>query len=521
MKKILLIISVLLLSACVWAQSKLVITNDTILDIDSIVSNTFFDTIIVTNGADLNVTYIIADSWTRQIGGWKYFLVDSGCRLRGIADSGHVGFKGTLFLNNSGTDSVSNIWFNQHGSPLTIAGKYPTVVNGVRSSWRDRHVYIDTTFTITRLLFTGYRNSLFLTGDTLILTDSAIITPIVPSLYGGSKNDTSFPQIVFDSISGGVFKRFITNRNKGVTDRLPFGFNKNNNVSAYVFLTLDTSVTIAPGAYITYELFPSPHSQRYDTINYLGLTLRINGYGISNLNYDVRIRYPLGSVAGDAQRMVSAFSPGAGWQTQGFNAADRWIILNDITQWGEITAFGGPYFASVSPANGSTSIDVDSVVSITFDQDVDSVNFSSIVIADSTLNFLWNDFTNTITITHPSFAYNTLYTVTIPAGVVETPDGIGNPEIKWSYQTKLFVSTDEIVVDSYRVFPNPATNIINIESGSIITAVNIFDCRGALIKALTCNNHTVSINIDGLPGGLYFVQGITGASTMINKIVLK
>ncbi len=100
--------------------------------------------------------------------------------------------------------------------------------------------------------------------------------------------------------------------------------------------------------------------------------------------------------------------------------------------------------AEVEPADGASDVELDAVVKATFDRDVIEGDLSGVKIevsSDQPMLMVIMDVTATLegrvlTIAHDDFDYFTEYTVTIPAGAVQTESGIANDEIVWSFTTK-------------------------------------------------------------------------------------
>ena len=100
--------------------------------------------------------------------------------------------------------------------------------------------------------------------------------------------------------------------------------------------------------------------------------------------------------------------------------------------------------AEVEPADGASDVELDAVVKATFDRDVIEGDLSGVKIevsSDQPMLMVIMDVTATLegrvlTIAHDDFDYFTEYTVTIPAGAVQTEAGVANDEIVWSFTTK-------------------------------------------------------------------------------------
>ena len=69
------------------------------------------------------------------------------------------------------------------------------------------------------------------------------------------------------------------------------------------------------------------------------------------------------------------------------------------------------------------------------------------------------------------------------------------------------------------VYPNPATDVLNVLSENAIRQVEIYNAQGQLVKA--SDGNVESISISNLTEGLYFVKVITDNGTSTHKIVKK
>ena len=93
----------------------------------------------------------------------------------------------------------------------------------------------------------------------------------------------------------------------------------------------------------------------------------------------------------------------------------------------------------------------------------------------------------------------------------ETVDSTGCIEILLSVD-------DEILDNSLKIYPNPTTNILTIESkNSAISKVEIYTILGEKIKEVTSNFG--SITTDKLPKGIYIIRIYSGESSIIRKII--
>ena len=80
-------------------------------------------------------------------------------------------------------------------------------------------------------------------------------------------------------------------------------------------------------------------------------------------------------------------------------------------------------------------------------------------------------------------------------------------------------STREMNQSPVNVFPNPANDLLNIESGSIIESISIFDIRGSLVKSELGTTNRMALDISSLKDGMYFVHINSGKQVIIKKVI--
>ena len=74
----------------------------------------------------------------------------------------------------------------------------------------------------------------------------------------------------------------------------------------------------------------------------------------------------------------------------------------------------------------------------------------------------------------------------------------------------------------FNVYPNPASEIININSTKMLNAaITISDLTGKVVKTSTINGLTASVNTSGLNSGIYYVTISEGNSTSTQKVVIR
>lgn len=81
---------------------------------------------------------------------------------------------------------------------------------------------------------------------------------------------------------------------------------------------------------------------------------------------------------------------------------------------------------------------------------------------------------------------------------------------------------DEVSSTDFSVYPNPASEVININSTKLLNAaVTISDLSGKVVKTSTINGYTSSVNTSGLNSGIYYVTITEGNLTSTQKVVIR
>ncbi|SCY38913.1 Por secretion system C-terminal sorting domain-containing protein [Nonlabens sp. Hel1_33_55] len=74
-------------------------------------------------------------------------------------------------------------------------------------------------------------------------------------------------------------------------------------------------------------------------------------------------------------------------------------------------------------------------------------------------------------------------------------------------------------LDKVRLFPNPASDLVSIQSVNPIDTIEIYSMLGSQIQAsLTSNN---SFSVSGLSSGIYLVKMVSGASVSTKRLIVK
>lgn len=81
-------------------------------------------------------------------------------------------------------------------------------------------------------------------------------------------------------------------------------------------------------------------------------------------------------------------------------------------------------------------------------------------------------------------------------------------------------SVDNHLAGSFSVYPNPATNVINVSnSADVINNVTITDLNGRTVKQVTVGVNDAQINISDLAQGVYILNATSNGKSFTQKIV--
>lgn len=79
---------------------------------------------------------------------------------------------------------------------------------------------------------------------------------------------------------------------------------------------------------------------------------------------------------------------------------------------------------------------------------------------------------------------------------------------------------DELTQNNFSFFPNPTTNVLNINSENNLEQVSITDMSGRTIKTITSNNtKQTRIDVTDLNSGIYFIQVVSNGVSQVQKFI--
>ncbi|RLD50463.1 MAG: hypothetical protein DRJ05_19590, partial [Bacteroidetes bacterium] len=82
-------------------------------------------------------------------------------------------------------------------------------------------------------------------------------------------------------------------------------------------------------------------------------------------------------------------------------------------------------------------------------------------------------------------------------------------------------AVEEIQEQDISVFPNPATDLVNIQSDFNITNIKVYNYAGQMVNFETVNSKIYQVNTSGLNAGIYFFQINTTEGSISKRIIIQ
>ena len=81
------------------------------------------------------------------------------------------------------------------------------------------------------------------------------------------------------------------------------------------------------------------------------------------------------------------------------------------------------------------------------------------------------------------------------------------------------LSSDTFVLENFNIYPNPTTDVLNIELKENLTLekVLIYNTSGQLVK----ETYEKTINVSGFAKGIYNIQVLTNHGKATKKVIVK
>ena len=84
---------------------------------------------------------------------------------------------------------------------------------------------------------------------------------------------------------------------------------------------------------------------------------------------------------------------------------------------------------------------------------------------------------------------------------------------------KTVLGMDNYTNPSVSIYPNPAGGLVNINSGSFIKSVTLYDLQGRLLQNADINRNTTIVDISAKASGIYFIKVITDKGSKTEKLI--
>ncbi len=79
------------------------------------------------------------------------------------------------------------------------------------------------------------------------------------------------------------------------------------------------------------------------------------------------------------------------------------------------------------------------------------------------------------------------------------------------------LSVEENLKNNVSIYPNPATNVINLKSDEMMSTIQIYDLSGQLVENVTINAETFTVNTQNLVDGIYLISIYNTQNELLSK----
>ena len=99
------------------------------------------------------------------------------------------------------------------------------------------------------------------------------------------------------------------------------------------------------------------------------------------------------------------------------------------------------------------------------------------------------------------------------------PEGESGPSNTWTVDVQ--TSIEDMIFNSTMVYPNPASEVVNIKSAFDITSVKVFNHSGQVVAEEMVHNKMYQFNTSQYTSGMYFFQIETSEGTISKRIIVQ
>ena len=257
-------------------------------------------------------------------------------------------------------------------------------------------------------------------------------------------------------------------------------------------------------------------------VNGIGNCIPTNGY-LVKMNADGELVYP---TDGAPASVASVLKDGVHWSVMGDPTANLWTI----------------YIGGVETTYGN-NLEADDEIAI-FTQAHDSIMGVFTLSQICTEGNMFENELSVFSVLFSGYEYvpgesfyfkawdqsedvestNYAYEFTDPYGDAYVGDVFPEGDAQYSLATFVFdgiVGIDDINAVNVAVYPNPANDVININSNSNVSNVKVLNYLGQTIDNINVNGMNVTINTSTYDAGIYFIQIETEKGISTQKIIIE
>lgn len=169
----------------------------------------------------------------------------------------------------------------------------------------------------------------------------------------------------------------------------------------------------------------------------------------------------------------------------------------------------------LTPVNNAANVAINANVAATFTVNISGSDLSGITITPDPGNVSASIKDKVLTIAHNDFAYETDYTVTIPAATI---DGCAEA-IEWTFTTVQGVGIKDTSLNSVNIYPNPAKEVVHLNNLPENSTITLYDLSGRKI-----NEYKASQTLDiqtAFESGIYLMKIEAEGKSIVRKLIIK
>ena len=80
---------------------------------------------------------------------------------------------------------------------------------------------------------------------------------------------------------------------------------------------------------------------------------------------------------------------------------------------------------------------------------------------------------------------------------------------------------EDVIHNNFSIYPNPATNLINISSNESIESIDIYDLKGGIIFSQSKNKKNTSIDVSNFAKGIYVVKVVSMKNSNLQQLIIQ